>query len=78
MADKKTRESLTVRLRPADVERLETIRKSLGIQSDTEAVRHALMVCADLKRSDSRPDLADADFADPRITDGTSSPTAGA
>ena len=42
MATEKPRESLTIRLRPQDADRLGTIRRALGIQSDTEAVRYAL------------------------------------
>jgi ribosomal protein S27AE len=37
---------LTIRLRPQDVQRIETIRKSLGIQSHTEVVRFALTLAA--------------------------------
>lgn len=44
--DTKLRESITIRLRPQDVERLETIRKKLGIRSHTEVIRYALAQAA--------------------------------
>lgn len=42
--DEKYRDSLTIRLRREDAKRIEQIKGALGIQSDTEAVRHALFM----------------------------------
>lgn len=53
MGETKLRESLTIRLRPKDVERLETIRKALGIQSHTEVIRYALAKAARAAEADS-------------------------
>jgi len=69
MADEKQRESLTIRLRSVDVERIETIRKTLGIQNHTEVIRFALAQAARqaCDQPAPAPALLERDYADKRI-----------